>query len=162
MREAAALRCKLEILALAAEHLDLPISRLRIESGAVLVANAPEKRIACSHIPTLQRRGTIIGVGYRGSNPEGKATCPFGVQFCEVEVNTRGEEIEVIRFLSAHDSRRGRNRRNCHANRLGCDRDAYSRSGTNREHGESIVAPLQDCHDALRIRRHGGTSGRSR
>ena len=54
----------------------------------------------------LQRRGVIVGVGYRGPNPSGKSVNPFAAQFCEVEVNTSTGEVRVLRFLGAHDSGR--------------------------------------------------------
>ena len=47
-----------------------------------------------------------MGIGYRVPNPPGSAVNPFGVQFAEVEVNTKTGEIKVLRFLAAHDSGR--------------------------------------------------------
>jgi xanthine dehydrogenase YagR molybdenum-binding subunit len=61
-------------------------------------------------MPGLRRRRSVIGVGHRGPNPEGKVTCPFAAQFCEVEVDTRTGEVRVLRFLGAHDSGRVMNR----------------------------------------------------
>jgi CO/xanthine dehydrogenase Mo-binding subunit len=52
----------------------------------------------------------VIGTGYRGPNPEGKAVCPFAAQFCEVEVNRRTGQVRLLRFLAAHDSGRVMNR----------------------------------------------------
>ena len=52
----------------------------------------------------------VVGIGYRGPNPEGKVVNPFAAQFCEVEVNTRTGEVRVLRFLGAHDSGRVLNR----------------------------------------------------
>jgi xanthine dehydrogenase YagR molybdenum-binding subunit len=51
-----------------------------------------------------------VGVGYRGPNPAGKAVNPFVAQFCEVEVDLRSGEVEILRFLGAHDSGRVMNR----------------------------------------------------
>jgi CO/xanthine dehydrogenase Mo-binding subunit len=48
----------------------------------------------------------LVGVGYRGPNPEGKVVNPFAAQFCEVEVNMKTGEVKIIRFLAAHDSGR--------------------------------------------------------
>jgi xanthine dehydrogenase YagR molybdenum-binding subunit len=62
--------------------------------------------VAITSIPTLKKRGVVVGVGYRGPNPDGKVVNPFAAQFCEVEVNTRTGEVKVLRFLSANDSGR--------------------------------------------------------
>ena len=62
--------------------------------------------MAVGRIPAFGRRGLIVGVGYRGPNPEGKITNPFAAQFAEVEVDTRTGEVRVLRFLAAHDSGR--------------------------------------------------------
>jgi xanthine dehydrogenase YagR molybdenum-binding subunit len=51
-----------------------------------------------------------VGTGYRGPNPEGKTVNPFAAQFCELEVNTKTGQIEILRFLGAHDSGRVLNR----------------------------------------------------
>jgi xanthine dehydrogenase YagR molybdenum-binding subunit len=48
----------------------------------------------------------VVGIGYRGPNPENKVTNPFAAQFCEVEVNIATGEVRIIRFLGAHDSGR--------------------------------------------------------
>ena len=52
----------------------------------------------------------IVGIGYRGPNPEGKVVNPFAAQFCEVEVNIRTGEVKILRFLGANDSGRVMNR----------------------------------------------------
>jgi xanthine dehydrogenase YagR molybdenum-binding subunit len=62
--------------------------------------------MAVGEIEEFRRRRLVVGVGYRGPNPEGKATCPFAAQFCEVEVDKRTGEVKVLRFLGAHDSGR--------------------------------------------------------
>ena len=65
-----------------------------------------ENTIAVTQIRGLRRQQIIVGVGYRGPNPDGKATCPFAAQFCEVEVNKQTGEVKIIRFVAAHDSGR--------------------------------------------------------
>jgi xanthine dehydrogenase YagR molybdenum-binding subunit len=95
---------------MAARELGVPASQLELDSGEVLSGRDPENRLAVRSIGEFRRRGTIIGVGYRGPNPEGKAICPFGAQFCEVEVNKLTGEVKVLRFLGAHDSGRVMNR----------------------------------------------------
>lgn len=103
---AAALDCKEQLLAMAAEDLEVPVGELELENGEVFSSRDPERRIAISDVSQFRRRRTVVGVGYRGPNPEGKATCPFAAQFCEVEVNKLTGEIRVLRFLGAHDSGR--------------------------------------------------------
>lgn len=103
---AAALDCKEQLLAMAADDLETAIGELKLEEGEVFSTHDPSKRLAVGEISQFQRRRTVIGVGYRGPNPEGKAVCPFAAQFCEVEVNRLTGEVEVLRFLGAHDSGR--------------------------------------------------------
>ncbi len=70
----------------------------------------PEKSLGLAEVERLNRRGLLMGTGYRDPNPDGTFTSPFAAQFCEVEVNTRTGEIRILRFLGAHDSGRVLNR----------------------------------------------------
>jgi xanthine dehydrogenase YagR molybdenum-binding subunit len=106
----AALDVRRQLLAFAAEELEVPVAELAMEENDVVSTVDPEKKVAISGLSGLRRRGLIVGVGYRGDNPEGKAICPFGAQFCEVEVNMRTGELRILRFLGAHDSGRVMNR----------------------------------------------------
>jgi len=67
-------------------------------------------KVKIRDITGLKKRGVIVGVGYRGPNPEGRVVNPFAAQFCEVEVNTKTGEVRIIRFLGCHDSGRVMNR----------------------------------------------------
>ena len=107
---AAALDCKEQLLTMAAKDLELPASELTVQGDEVVAKGDPGTRIAVREVSEFQRRQLVIGVGYRGPNPEGKATCPFAAQFCEVEVNRRTGEVAIVRFLAAHDSGRVMNR----------------------------------------------------
>ena len=68
------------------------------------------QELAISQIRDLRRRGVVVGIGYRGPNPSDKSVHPFAAQFCEVEVDMRTGEVEVLHFLGAHDSGRVMNR----------------------------------------------------
>jgi CO/xanthine dehydrogenase Mo-binding subunit len=103
---AAALDVKQQLLALAAEQLKVTPQDVAFEGGQVVVTADRSKTLALSAIQALQRRGLVVGVGYRGPNPEGVVTCPFGAHFAEVEVNTRTGEVKVTRFVAAQDSGR--------------------------------------------------------
>ena len=103
---AAAIHVKQQLLALAAVDLKTDESSLTLIGDAVVSQADPERQIRIRDISGLKKRGLIIGVGYRGPNPEGKVINPFAAQFCEVEVNTLTGEVKVIRFLGAHDSGR--------------------------------------------------------
>jgi len=103
---AAALDCKEQLLAMAAEDLGTAAAELDLEAGEVFSTRDPAKRLAVGEITQFRQRRTVVGVGYRGPNPEDKAVCPFAAQFCEVEVNKRTGEVRVLRFLGAHDSGR--------------------------------------------------------
>lgn len=107
---AAALDCAVQLVAMAAADLKLPAAELELRDGAVVAKADPGKRLALGEISELRRRRLVVGVGYRGRNPEGTATCPFAAQFCEVEVNRLTGEVRVVRFLGAHESGRVMNR----------------------------------------------------
>lgn len=108
---AAALDCKEQVLRMAAQQLDVDPSDLLIESGAIVSRGNPENRTPFRQVRALQRAQLVVGIGYRGPNPEGQVTCPFAAQFCEVEVDTRTGEVRILRFLAAHDSGRVMNRK---------------------------------------------------
>jgi xanthine dehydrogenase YagR molybdenum-binding subunit len=96
---------------MAARHLEADASDLRVEKDEIVSSSDPAKKVKIGDIPDFRRTRVVVGVGYRGPNPEGKAVNPFAAQFCEVEVNTRTGEVKVVRFLAAHDSGRVMNRR---------------------------------------------------
>ena len=106
----AAFNVKKQILEMAAEEHDLDASDLRLSKGSVVSRVDPSKSFPVTGLTGLRRRQVVVGVGYRGPNPEGKAVNPFAAQFCEVEVNTRTGEVKVVRFVAAHDSGRILNR----------------------------------------------------
>ncbi len=103
---AAALDVKQQLIALAAAQLKVRADDLVLKNGEIVSTSDPSKKVALTGVNALRGRGLIVGVGYRGPNPEGKVTCPFGVHFAEVEVNTRTGEARVIRYLAAQDSGR--------------------------------------------------------
>jgi len=103
---AAAADCRRQLLELAAEDLGRPAATLVIDGGEVIAADDPQTRLPIDEISGFRRRGTLIGIGYRGPNPKDKVVCPFGAQFCEVAVDVRTGEVEVLRFVGAHDSGR--------------------------------------------------------
>ena len=84
----------------------LPAEDLEMSEGQITSRSDSSRRLAVGEIPELRRQQVVVGVGYRGPNPEGKAVCPFAAQFCEVEVNRLTGEVRVVRFLAAHDSGR--------------------------------------------------------
>jgi xanthine dehydrogenase YagR molybdenum-binding subunit len=106
----AAYRVRQQLVGLAADQLGVEPGTLTIGDGRVFKEDEPDNGLAFDEIEGLRRRGVVIGVGYRGANPEGKVVNPFAAQFCEVEVNTRTGEVRVVRFLGAHDSGRVLNR----------------------------------------------------
>ena len=103
---AAALSVKQQLLELAAEDLKTTPSDVALKGDEVLSLSDPSKKIKISAVTGLKKRGVIVGIGYRGPNPEGKVVNPFAAQFCEVEVNTATGEVRIIRFLAAQDSGR--------------------------------------------------------
>jgi xanthine dehydrogenase YagR molybdenum-binding subunit len=107
---AAALSVKQQLFDLAAQDLKADAGDLELIGDEVVSTQDPSKKIKISSVTGLKKRGVIVGVGYRGPNPEGKVVNPFAAQFCEVEVNMRTGEVRIIRFLATHDSGRVMNR----------------------------------------------------
>ncbi len=103
---AAAVDVKQQLLKMAAADLKTDASKLAIVDGDVIVSGNPAKKIKITKISAFKNRGVLIGVGYRGPNPPNRAINPFAAQFCEVKVNTKTGEVEVVRFVAAHDSGR--------------------------------------------------------
>jgi xanthine dehydrogenase YagR molybdenum-binding subunit len=101
---------KRQLLAMAAEQLEVPAAQLALTAGEIVHTTDPAKKVALSALEKLERQGVVIGTGYRDPNPEDKATWPFAAQFAEVEVDTRTGEVRLLRFLGAHDSGRVLNR----------------------------------------------------
>jgi xanthine dehydrogenase YagR molybdenum-binding subunit len=108
---AAAIDCRNQIMQMAAKHLEVEASDLRLEKDHIVSNSNPDKKVRVGEIPEFRRTRVVVGVGYRGPNPEGKAINPFAAQFCEVEVNKRTGEVTILRFLAAQDSGRVMNRK---------------------------------------------------
>jgi len=106
----AAIALKQELKKMAAEDLGVEEEELKFLGDEIVSANDSSKKVKIKDISGLQRRGEVIGVGYRGPNIENKVINPFAAQFCELEVNLRTGEVKLLRFLGAHDSGRVLNR----------------------------------------------------
>jgi CO/xanthine dehydrogenase Mo-binding subunit len=107
---AAAYAVKVQLMKMAAEQLEVDVSDLELSDLKISSQSDSEKTLEVTAIEKLGRQGVVIGTGYRDPNPEGKYTFPFAALFCEVEVNTRTGEVQVLHFLGAHDSGRVLNR----------------------------------------------------
>jgi CO/xanthine dehydrogenase Mo-binding subunit len=107
---AAAVEVKRQLFALAAEELKIPVEALELRGGEIVDTRDPARKTRLAALERLKKRGVIVGVGYRGPNPEGKVVCPFSAQFCEVEADLRTGEVRVVRFLGTNDSGRVMNR----------------------------------------------------
>jgi xanthine dehydrogenase YagR molybdenum-binding subunit len=95
---------------MASKDLKTDASDLILNNREVMSRNDPSKKMKITDISDFKKRGLILGVGYRGPNPENKVVNPFAAQFCEVEVNTETGEVKVLRFLAAQESGRVMNR----------------------------------------------------
>ncbi len=107
---AAAVEVRRQLLDLAASELKADPSILSLRGREIFSKEDPSKKIKITDIPGLKRAGVIVGVGYRGPNPQNKVVNPFAAQFCEVEVNMKTGEVKILRFLAAQDSGRVMNR----------------------------------------------------
>jgi CO/xanthine dehydrogenase Mo-binding subunit len=103
---AAALSVKQQLFYLAAEDLKTSSSDLALTGDEIISLSDPSKKIRVTAVTALKKRGVIVGLGYRGRNPEGKVVNPFAAQFCEVEVNTKTGKVRIVRFLAVQDSGR--------------------------------------------------------
>jgi xanthine dehydrogenase YagR molybdenum-binding subunit len=103
---AAAISLKQQLLEIAARDLAVEPAALSFRAGSIVSRNDPSQIINFTELSGLKQRGVVVGIGYRGPNPENKAINPFAAQFCEVEVNIATGEVRVVRFLGAHDSGR--------------------------------------------------------
>lgn len=107
---AAALHVKQQLLEMAGRELKVGADQLNLKNGEILSTIDSTKKIKISSLSELKRQGVILGVGYRGPNPDKKVVNPFAAQFCEVEVNIQTGEVKVLRFLAAQESGRVMNR----------------------------------------------------
>jgi xanthine dehydrogenase YagR molybdenum-binding subunit len=107
---AAALEVKRQVVDMAAGQLGVDAETLELREGAVVSTGDASVNVPITDLRQLRRQGLVVGVGYRGPNPQGKAVNPFVAQFCEVEVDMRTGETRIVRFLGAHDSGRVMNR----------------------------------------------------
>jgi len=107
---AAALEVRRQLFELASKDLKVDPSDLTAKDGEVISKTDPSKKIKVSNLSDFRRRGLLLGVGYRGPNPAGKAVNPFAAQFCEIEVNMQTGEVRIVRFLGTNDSGRVMNR----------------------------------------------------
>ncbi len=103
---AAAIDVKQQLLAIAARDLKVEADSLEFKSGGIVSKTDPSRKIRIAELSGLKQRGVVVGIGYRGPNPENKIANPFAAQFCEVEVDFRTGEVRILRFLGAHDSGR--------------------------------------------------------
>jgi len=113
----AAADAKRQLLELAAREVNLPAARLNIRDGYIIDTENSSSRWAVAEmadkvLPGPEgesgrgREDMIIGVGFRGPNPEGVALNTWGAQFAEVEVDIDTGEVRVLRIVAAHESGR--------------------------------------------------------
>jgi CO/xanthine dehydrogenase Mo-binding subunit len=102
----AAIHVKQQLLEMAGQDLGTDVSDLRFKGDMIISRTDSSKKIEVTKISGLKKRGVVVGVGYRGPNPQGKVVNPFAAQFCEVEVNTKTGEVKLLRFLGANESGR--------------------------------------------------------
>jgi len=107
---AACMDVKEQLFKMAAKDLKTDSSGLMLKKSEVMSRSEPSKKMKIADISDFKKRGVILGVGYRGPNPENKVVNPFAAQFGEVEVNTKTGEVKVLRFLAAQESGRVMNR----------------------------------------------------
>ncbi|MFP4316572.1 MAG: xanthine dehydrogenase family protein molybdopterin-binding subunit [Desulfovibrionales bacterium] len=103
---AAAIDIKRQLLEMAAEDLETDPATLRFRGPKIISKSDDSQSIRITDISKLKSRGVVMGVGYRGKNPEGKVISPFAAQFCEVEVDMKTGEVKILRFVGTNESGR--------------------------------------------------------
>ncbi len=106
----AAAHVKQKLLAMAAKDLKLSVADLAIKGGTVVSKTDSSKQKKITEISEFKELSVIVGIGNKDPNPKGKAIEPFAAQFCEVKVNTKTGELEIVRFVASQDSGRIMNR----------------------------------------------------
>jgi xanthine dehydrogenase YagR molybdenum-binding subunit len=106
----AAVKVKDQLLEWGAADLGVPVEDLELAENNVRSKSDPEKTKPIPELIQGNNHLDIVGVGYRGPNPDDVNIKPFGAQFAEVEVNTRTGKVNILRMLGAHDSGRVINR----------------------------------------------------
>jgi xanthine dehydrogenase YagR molybdenum-binding subunit len=86
---AASVEVKRQILDLASKEIKVDEADLILKNEEIVSKSDPSKKVKIASLSELKRRGVLLGVGYRGPNPQGKVVNPFAAQFCEVEVNIK-------------------------------------------------------------------------
>jgi CO/xanthine dehydrogenase Mo-binding subunit len=107
----AAYQIKRQLLDWAAEDLGTSSEELELRNNAVVSKLNAEIKRPVSELINAKRQWEVVGVGYRGPNPEGKIIRTFAVHFAEVEVNMLTGEVRVVRMLGANESGRVINRK---------------------------------------------------
>ncbi len=106
----AAYNVKRQLFEMAATEHDLDIDDLDLLDGSVVLRSDTSRAFKVTELEGVRRQRVVVGIGYRGPNPEDKVVSPFAAQFCEVQVDTRTGEVRVERFVGAHESGRVLNR----------------------------------------------------
>ena len=102
----AAVAVKRKLMEMAAEELGLPLEDLDYQGREIVSRSRSGKSIRVTDLAGLKKRGVVVGEGHRGPNPADKTVNPFCAQFCEVEIDPRTGEMEILRFLSTNESGR--------------------------------------------------------
>ncbi len=152
---AAALEVKRQLLELAAAELAAPEADLEFPGAVDPPAPATHGRtVDVAALDGLRRRRNVVGVGFRGPNPEGKVVSPFAAQFCEVEVDTAqrrgagaalpGRPRQRPR-AEPQDLREPGGRRHHHGRGLGPDRGADAGPGPERHACATATGTTTSC-----------------
>jgi xanthine dehydrogenase YagR molybdenum-binding subunit len=94
-----------QILEIAAQALGVPRDSLGIRGG-MLESPQLKNPVPLRDVLSDLRNFMIIGRGGRAPNPEGAHVNTFGVQFVDLEVDTRTGEVKIDRVAAVHDSGR--------------------------------------------------------
>ncbi|MBI3089729.1 MAG: xanthine dehydrogenase family protein molybdopterin-binding subunit [Candidatus Tectomicrobia bacterium] len=115
----AAVDAKRKILQEAAEQLETRLDDLELRGRQVLVKGVPSRAVPLREITTtltMKHGGPVMGLGacvmelpgfdaatYESHTLPSKPWFTFGTQMVEVEVDPASGDVEIIRFVAAHD-----------------------------------------------------------
>ena len=106
----ASFNAKKKLLALAAREMKIDTGDVDIKDGIIFQKSNPENKFTIKDIASKSIDKVIVGIGKRKPNYYELQLNIFCSHFAEVEVNCDTGEIQLLRYVAAHDSGRVLNR----------------------------------------------------
>ncbi len=95
-----------KLFPVAADRLGVEPDDLEAVNGRIRVKNNTTSSMDFKEVAALMPEDKVYAEGRRGQNPKEYAGNTFGVNFCEVEVDTETGQVKVVKVVAVHDSGR--------------------------------------------------------